>query len=217
MSNPVYRALLLAQVSTNGAAFFDRLFRQNWYGNTLTGWVDGLNIAPGSDILELGCGPGNLSHYLADAGQNVTGADKSAKMIKWANRHGGKARFVQANALDLDMADDSFDVILLSSLLNIIPDRASLLVQAARVLRPGGTISALFPIAEFDKTRAADISEKLNLSGYSRAAISLWASVAGQLNPGDTAQEMIAAGFQDPRIKLHLQDSIASVTATRSN
>ncbi len=217
MPNPIIRSLLFACVATNAPAFFDWLFQMDWYGDTLKDWVSGLEIPPQSTILELGCGPGNLSVHLAQAGHTVTGADKSARMIKRASRIKSGAKFIEADAYDLPMKNDTFDVVLLSSLINIVPDRAKLLAEAARVLKPKATISAMFPTPEFNTTRADEISAKLKLTQFSSAAISLWASAPPKLSPQRIAEEMFAAGFENPHIDLHLENSIASVTAYKTS
>ena len=215
MSNPITRSLLMATAMANAPAFFHRLFRQDWYGGTLKNWVNGLALDPRANILELGCGPGNLSVWLAQNGYSVTGADKSDSMIRRAARFKSAAKFIQADAFDLPMGNAEFDVVLLSSLINIVPDRPKLLAEAGRVLRPGGTISALFPTPEFTITRADEISTKLRLNHLSSAAISLWASAPPNLEPPEISRELIAAGFENPHTTLHLENSIASVTARK--
>lgn len=215
MSNPIFRSFHMATVMTNGPLFFDRLFRMDWYGGMLRNWVSGLELPNQTKILELGCGPGNLCHHLANQGHDVTGADKSERMIRRASRVVSSAKFVESDALTLPFEDNEFDVVLLSSLINIVPDRAGLLAEAARVLKPGGTLSAIFPASGFTTSRAAEISAKLKLSQFQSSALSLWASVPRKLNPTELSGELVAAGFKKPSCVMHLENSIASVSARK--
>ena len=61
-----------------------RLFRQ---AISLTG------IGPGSQVLDLGCGPGAFCRLAADAGARVTGLDSSPGMLQIANERVPEARF----------------------------------------------------------------------------------------------------------------------------
>lgn len=215
MSNPLYRSFHMATVMANGPLFFDRLFRMDWYGGMLRDWVSELGLPMNAKILELGCGPGNLCHHLAQLGHDVTGADKSERMIRRASRVASTAKFVETDALDLPFESHEFDVVLLSSLINIVPDRAGLLAESARVSKPGATLSAMFPASDFTTSKAAEISAKLNLGQFQSSALSLWASVPRKLDPAELSGELTTAGFENPTCVMHLENSIASVSAQK--
>lgn len=70
----------------NAPALFDRLYRFDWYSDQLRDWAGSLNIQPDMQVLDLGCGPGNLTRELAAGGVGITGVDKSEAMIKRAKR-----------------------------------------------------------------------------------------------------------------------------------
>ena len=96
----------------------------------------------GSTILEIGCGSAPCARWLANdvPGAFVTAFDISGQMLK----HAGKdhaAHLVQADAMSLPYADDSFDIVF--SVFGAIPfveDSAALMKEIARVLRPGGRL-----------------------------------------------------------------------------
>lgn len=92
-------------------------------------------------MLDVGCGAGFLSNYLAGGGFEVTGIDASQSSIEVAARHDatGKARYVLGDALFLPFADGSFDVVCAMDFLEHVEDPARAIAEASRVLRPGGT------------------------------------------------------------------------------
>ncbi|MFD5085204.1 methyltransferase domain-containing protein [Kitasatospora sp. NPDC058201] len=109
--------------------------------------TDRLNIGHGSRVLDLGCGTGAPGNRIAlRTGAQVTGISVSGRQVERANaladRLGlaDRARFEHADATDLPFAEASFDaVIALESIIHM-PDRAHVLGQVARVLRPGGRL-----------------------------------------------------------------------------
>jgi ubiquinone/menaquinone biosynthesis C-methylase UbiE len=96
--------------------------------------------------LELGCGTGEGTLYLARSGFDVIGIDFSQSAIRWARekaqREGSSARFMVDDARYLtSFSDGSFDLIIDASCFHCIidcDDRKSLLENVLRVLKPGG-------------------------------------------------------------------------------
>ena len=97
-------------------------------------------------VLEIGAGTGrNLDHLGADVA--LTGLDASAEMLAQAQarrrRLGRAAGFVVGDAAALPFAEGSFDAVLSTLALCTIPDLAGAIVEAHRVLRPGGRLVLL--------------------------------------------------------------------------
>jgi SAM-dependent methyltransferase len=98
----------------------------------LLGGVDGL------DVLEVGCGAGQCTRWLAAHGARAVGMDLSAGMLRAAGS-GSPASFVQADARRLPFAPASFD--LACSAYGAVPfvaDPERIMREVARVLRPRG-------------------------------------------------------------------------------
>jgi len=94
------------------------------------------------DVLDVGCNAGTQSRFWA--GHRYVGIDINEPLVRLAQQRavadGSGAKFEVASATALPFASASFDVCLLPELLEHIEDWESCLNEAARVLRPGGTV-----------------------------------------------------------------------------
>jgi len=96
----------------------------------------------GKRLLDLGCGAGENSVYFAQQGADCVAADYSPGMVnvalKLAAANGVKIEGRTANAMALDFADNTFDIVYASNLLHHIPDPQVTLREMHRILKPGG-------------------------------------------------------------------------------
>lgn len=121
-------------------------------------------FAPASaDVVELGAAPGDQSLGLAQAGYRVTAVDLG--LAEWSDRPAGAMKAALADAgvalvlCDLErtpypLADQSFDVVLLTEVLEHLRDYpARALAEAHRILRPGGILVLTTPNAAYLRSR----------------------------------------------------------------
>lgn len=104
----------------------------------------------GLEVLDLGCGTGRHSLWLASAGATVTGVDFSDGMLEEARgKPGAEAvRFLAHDlAQPLPFAAGSFDVVVSGLVLEHLAALDAFFAEARRVLRPGGraVVSAMHP------------------------------------------------------------------------
>jgi len=109
-------------------------------------------VTPGArvNLLEIGCGAGNFSQFLARQGYSVTGVDISPTAIDWATERSradsAHLHFRVDNVLDLASCEAvSFDGVVDGHCLHCIigDDRARCLASAHRVLKEGGVFVVL--------------------------------------------------------------------------
>jgi ubiquinone/menaquinone biosynthesis C-methylase UbiE len=131
------------------AGLYDITFKFNGYSRSLEKYLEEhLPPLPAqARVLDAGCGTGLLTLALLkvlDQPLRITAIDLSSSSLVTARRavaeNSGRTqsvRFAQANLLQLPFADDSFDLIMTSGVLEYVPlsDGFS---ELARVIRPGG-------------------------------------------------------------------------------
>lgn len=93
-------------------------------------------------VLEVGCGPGELSARVqAELGATVVALDTSERMVELARERGVDARVGDAQALPF--GDAEFDCAVAAWMLYHVPDVPLALAELSRVLRPGGRLVAV--------------------------------------------------------------------------
>jgi demethylmenaquinone methyltransferase/2-methoxy-6-polyprenyl-1,4-benzoquinol methylase len=102
--------------------------------------VRSLELAPGSRILDLACGTGDLCRELAAADLRPVGFDLSFGMLAAART---TAPLAQADALRLPIPDGRVDGVTCGFALRNFVALAPFLAELARVVRPGGRIGLL--------------------------------------------------------------------------
>jgi ubiquinone/menaquinone biosynthesis C-methylase UbiE len=128
--------------------FYDLTFKLNGYGRSLDQYFAAhpLRVFPGARVLDAGCGTGTLTLALLrnlKVPVKLTALDLSASSMATARKYVDKkqsdqpVRFAQGNVLALPFADDAFDLVLTSGVLEYVPLDEGL-SELARVIAPGG-------------------------------------------------------------------------------
>lgn len=99
------------------------------------------SFAHGKDVLEIGCGAGQGLGYLAASARRVTGGDFSQTLLGMAREHyGSLIPLVRLDGQQLPFTSSSFDLVVLFEALYYLPNPAAFAAEAARLIRPGGTV-----------------------------------------------------------------------------
>ncbi len=106
-------------------------------------------VPRGGAVLDLGCGPGWTSLFLARAGWDVVGVDISERMIEIARERAAQedvaVTFAVGDFETLDVGRHDFDGVLLFDALHHCPAYERVLRQAWEHLRPGGVVLVMEP------------------------------------------------------------------------
>jgi 27-O-demethylrifamycin SV methyltransferase len=104
-------------------------------------------IGADASVLDVGCGIGNPACFLAERyGCRITGISTSAIGVEEARRrarvkaYSDRVSFLVGDGMDNGMPDSSFDRVWVLEASHLMPRKAALLAECARVLRPGGTL-----------------------------------------------------------------------------
>lgn len=125
------------------------------------------DIPKGSQVLDLPCGAGRMTHFLFDMGFSVTGADYSEHMVEFAkecfDKEGGtgsshqNVTFEQQDVMNISHEDNTFDAILCNRLLHHYDKsetRRAVLTELARVSR-GPVLVSFFSNRNFSTYHGA--------------------------------------------------------------
>lgn len=106
--------------------------------------IEGAALAPGLRVLDVGCGSGTQACRLAsDHGVEVVGITTSREGVLRSSARAkaqgiSGAVFEQRDGTNNGLPDESFDRVWVLESSHLMADRAALLTECARVLRPGG-------------------------------------------------------------------------------
>jgi len=93
-------------------------------------------------ILDIGCGPGNLSNNLSNIGE-VFGIDVSLPTLKLCQKK--YSNLINGKADELPIREGSFDIVILLDVLEHIADDAKVMKETFRILKPGGIVLITAP------------------------------------------------------------------------
>jgi SAM-dependent methyltransferase len=104
-------------------------------------WVPGQTAR----ILDLGCGNGVFTKWLQEKAPFVAGVDHNADQLRHAHLSFPGMITVAASADILPFANESFDVVIASDVVEHVDDDQAAIWEALRVLKPGGRLLVSVP------------------------------------------------------------------------
>jgi arsenite methyltransferase len=156
------------------------------------------DLRPGERVLDLGSGGGIdvlLSAHRVGPDGSVFGLDMTEEMLDLARRNAAEAgtenvTFLRGQIEAIPLPDAAIDVIISNCVINLSPDKAAVLAEAARVLVPGGRLGI------------TDIVAEESLTPKQRAERGSWAGcIAGALTASEYQRLLRDAGFTDIAIE----------------
>jgi arsenite methyltransferase len=151
-------------------------------------------LRAGETVLDLGSGGGIdviLSARRVGRTGRAFGLDMTDEMLSLARRNAEKAQvenaiFLKGVIEDVPLPADSVDVVISNCVINLSTDKAAVLTEMARVLKPGGRIGVSDVVAE-DRLTPAERAARGSYVGC----------IAGALSVSEYEEGLRAAGFRE--------------------
>ena len=156
-------------------------------------------LREGETVLDLGSGGGIdviLSARRVGPGGTVYGLDMTDEMLALARRNAAEAgvrnvHFLKGVIEAIPLPAESVDVVISNCVINLSTDKAAVLTEMQRVLRPGGRLGIADVVAE-DRLTPADRAERGSFAGC----------IAGALATSEYEAGLEAAGFEQVSVEL---------------
>jgi SAM-dependent methyltransferase len=119
-----------------------------------------------ADVLDAACGVGYGSAYLAETARKVVGVDRSAEALDYARDEYARpnVQFVEGDLLALPFPDGAFDVVCAFEAIEHLDNQRAFLSEAARVLRPDGTLLVSTPRVDRTNSEPENPFHRIELS-----------------------------------------------------
>ena len=125
-------------------ATYDAWFEQPWGAHAFRVERDALLAAlgplEGRRLLDVGCGTGRFTAAFEAAGAQVVGVDRDPGMVALAAQRTRSARLLVADAHQLPLEDNGFDLAVATTLLEFATSPQQAVDELVRVTRPGGRL-----------------------------------------------------------------------------
>jgi len=154
-------------------------------------------LSPGQRVLDLGSGGGIdvlLSARRVGPEGFVYGVDMTDEMLDLARKNATDAgatnvEFRKGTIEDLPLDDECVDVVISNCVVNLSPDKAAVIAEVFRVLRPGGRVGISDVVAE-DHLNPSQRTERGDYTGC----------IAGALSKSEYLDLLADAGFADTSV-----------------
>jgi ubiquinone/menaquinone biosynthesis C-methylase UbiE len=124
-------------------SYQERFMDVNLYGDTFDFFCDNIKTE-NAEILELACGPGNITQYLLNKRPDfkVLGTDLAPNMIELAQKNNPKATFQLMDCRAIDTIDKKYDAIMCGFCLPYLDktETTKLIQNASNILKPKGLL-----------------------------------------------------------------------------
>ena len=133
----------------------DKFMDLDLYNDTYDAFLD-LLPKINSSVLEIGCGPGNITHYLLTQNPDlkIKGIDISENMIELAGKNNPSAEFETMDSRDLHNMNDRFDAIMCGFCIPYLSqsDCLKLIADCKKLLNVSGVLYLSFVEGDYENS-----------------------------------------------------------------
>jgi ubiquinone/menaquinone biosynthesis C-methylase UbiE len=156
------------------------------------------DLAEGETVLDLGSGAGAdvlISARRVGPTGTAIGLDMTDEMLELARANATEAdvdnvEFLKGYLENMPLADETVDVVISNCVINLSGDKAQVIREAARVLRPGGRFAV------------SDVIADPGMDDVTRADMAAWTGcIAGALTEAEFRSALEDAGFEEIEIR----------------
>ena len=170
---------------------------------------------PGGEVIDLGCGTGELTaklHAHTQAG-TTTGIDASEAMLARALPLAGNGLRFELGDISRFDTDGSFDVVFANASLQWVPDHPRLLHQLAAGLRPGGQLAVQVPANTDHPSHAVAFEVAREAPFVEHMGVDPAAGAHAVCAPEQYAELLDGIGFSDQHVRLQVYGHRLASTA----
>jgi SAM-dependent methyltransferase len=218
----------------SGAAASDEEFLTSGEGELEEAVLDGIELDPGAEALEIGCGVGRLLIPLSSKVRAAHGVDISEVMIRKSAEYCASRPNVKTRVTDgtlRDFADASLDFVFSFIVFQHIPEKAPIrtyVEEAARVLAPGGLFRFQVdgrwgkerdPSATYDGVKFSPADVKELLAGTPLDVLEEWGAethyhwVTARRRGAPAGQARFRPREYDPVVLVHMLEASGAADA----
>ena len=171
-------------------------------------------LSPGEVVLDLGSGGGIdvlLSARRVAPGGKAYGLDMTDEMLELAEKNKAEAgarnvEFLKGHIEDIPLPENHVDVVISNCVINLSTDKARVLGEAYRVLKPGGRFAVSDVVFVGDKSR---------LPAELVKSVESWAGcVSGALDTAESERLLREAGFEEVAVEVTHAYDTSSITGS---
>ena len=171
--------------------------------------VRALDDARAVEVLDLGCGPGDITLRIAERypDSEVHGLDGSAAMLDFAERArsrspaGARVRFIRGLVPGAELPRASYDAVVSNSLLHHLHEPAVLWRSIRKLAAPGGPIMVMDLMRARSRAHAAELVDEYAAGEPEVLRVDFYNSLLAAFEPEEVRGQLAAAGLEGLRVE----------------